>query len=119
MMSANNITQIAKLLSQAGSAHHHFERTVLKGVYDQEWPAWYADYVITHGLGELLPAPVTVEQLGRFLADNYELYKREDSSKLGWADYTAQQISENFGSAETHREGAETHRELKNLCTPL
>lgn len=91
--------QIANLLSQAGSAHHHFEQTVLKGVYDQEWPAWYADYVIQHGLGELLPSPVTVEQLGQFLADNYELYKRENS-KLGWADYTAQQISENFGNTE-------------------
>ncbi|MBE7555460.1 MAG: hypothetical protein HS126_30790 [Anaerolineales bacterium] len=91
-MSANNITQIAMLLSQAGSAHHHFEQTALKGVYDQEWPAWYADYAIQHSLGELLPTPVTVEQLGRFLAENYEVYQQENS-KLGWADYTAQQIA--------------------------
>jgi hypothetical protein len=86
------ITKIANLLSQAGSAHHHFEQTVLKGIYDQEWPAWYADHVIQHGLGELLPGPVTVEQLSRFLSENYEVYKRENS-KLGWADYTAQQIA--------------------------
>jgi hypothetical protein len=82
-----SITKIANLLSQAGSAHHHFEQTVLKGVYDQEWPTWYADYVTGHGLGELLTRPVTVEQLGRFLAEN---------SKLGWADYTAQQIAANW-----------------------
>jgi hypothetical protein len=98
-MSANQVVQIAKLLSEAGSAHHHFEQTVLKGVYDQEWPAWYADYVIQHGLGELLASPVTVEQLSRFLAENYELYKKENS-KLGWADYTAQQIAQHW------REGA-------------
>jgi hypothetical protein len=91
-MSTDNITQIASLLSQAGSAHHHFEQSVLKGVYDQEWPAWYADYVIQRGLGELLPAPVTVESLAQFLTKNYEVYKRENS-KLNWADYTAQQIA--------------------------
>lgn len=91
-MNTNKITQITALLSQAGSAHHHFEQTVLKGVYDQEWPAWYADYVIQHGLGELLSTPVTVEPLAQFLAEDYEVYKRENS-KLDWADYTAQQIA--------------------------
>lgn len=95
-MDINNITQIAMLLSQAGSAHHHFEQTALKGVYDQEWPAWYVDYAIQHGLGELLPTPVTVERLSRFLAENYEVYKRENS-KLGWADYTAQEIAAQWG----------------------
>ncbi|MFN8456590.1 MAG: hypothetical protein U0401_18300 [Anaerolineae bacterium] len=94
-MSLNSVTAIANLLSQAGSAHHHFEQTVLKGVYDQDWPAWYADYVIAHDLGELLPAPITAEQLGRFLATNYEIYKQE-GSKLGWADYTAHQIATHF-----------------------
>jgi hypothetical protein len=91
-MRQETVTKIANLLSQASSAHHHFEQTILKGVYDQEWPAWYAHYVIVHGLEELLPTPVTVEQLGRFLAENYEVYKRENS-KQGWADYTAQQIA--------------------------
>lgn len=91
-MNAPNVTQITHLLVQAGSAHHHFEQTVLKGVYDQEWPAWYADYVIQHGLAELLSTPVTVEQLTHFLAENYEVYKQENSG-LGWAEYTAAQIA--------------------------
>lgn len=94
-MTQEIITKIANLLSQAGSAHHHFEQTVLKGIYDQEWPAWYSEYVVQHGLGELLPTPVTVEQLGRFLAENYELYQRENS-KQNWADFTAQQIAANW-----------------------
>lgn len=98
-MSTNTITQIAHLLSQAGSAHHHFEQTVLNGVYDQEWPAWYADYVIKHGLKELLPTPITVEQLARFFAENYEVYKRENS-KQSWTDYTAQQINQIFRNTE-------------------
>jgi hypothetical protein len=96
-MDGYEVNQIASLLSQAGSAHHQFEQTVLKGVYDQEWPAWYAEYVIAHGLNDLLPNPVTIEQLSRFLAENYEVYKKENS-KLGWADYTAQQIATNWSN---------------------
>jgi hypothetical protein len=92
-MNPNTVNQVTQLLSQAGSAHHVFEQSVLKGVYDQEWPTWYAQYVIEHGFNDLLGQPLTVEHLGRFLAENYELYKRENS-KLGWADYTAQQIVE-------------------------
>jgi hypothetical protein len=94
-MNTNQVIQIATLLSQAGSAHHHFEQTILKGIYDQEWPAWYADYLVQHGLAEMLSTPVAVELLSHFLAENYELYKRENS-KLGWADYTAQQLVERW-----------------------
>jgi len=43
----------------------------------------------------LLIRPVTVEQLGLFFAENYEVYKKENS-KQGWADYTAQQIAANW-----------------------
>jgi hypothetical protein len=91
-MSQETITKITELLSQAGSAHHHFEQTVLNGVYDQEWPAWYADYVITHGLAPLLPTPLTADQLGQILAENYEHYQKENP-KQGWAEFTAQQIA--------------------------
>ncbi|MFN8456324.1 MAG: hypothetical protein U0401_16925 [Anaerolineae bacterium] len=90
-MNPNAVNQIAQLLSQAGSAHHVFEQTVLKGVYDQEWPHWYAEYVVEHGLGQLLEREVTVEQVSRFFTENYEVYKKENSV-LGWADYTAQHM---------------------------
>jgi hypothetical protein len=103
LMTQEIVTKIANLLSQAGSAHHHFEQTVLKGVYDQEWPAWYARYVIAYGLEELLSTTVPVEQLSQFLAENYELYKRENSP-LGWADYTARQINKNFRNTENAEE---------------
>ncbi len=90
-MSSNSVNEIAQLLSQAGSAHHVFEQTVLKGVYDQEWPRWYAEYVVEHGLSHLLEREVTVEQVSRFFTESYEVYKKENS-QVGWADYTAQQM---------------------------
>jgi hypothetical protein len=94
-MNANAVTQIARLLSQAGSAHHHYEQTILKGVYDQAWPEWYANYIIEHGLPSLLTQSVTAGQISRFLAESYEIYQQENS-KQDWADYTAQQLVEKF-----------------------
>ena len=94
-MSQNNVTNITILLSQAGAAHHTYEQTVLKGVYDQEWPAWYADYVIEHGLGTLLNKEMTVEQLSRFLSESYEAYQQEHS-RQDWAAYTAEKMVMSF-----------------------
>ncbi|MCG3211223.1 MAG: hypothetical protein FOGNACKC_04862 [Anaerolineae bacterium] len=94
-MNPNAVTQIARLLSQAGSAHHQYEQTILKGVYDQEWPAWYANYVIEHGLANLLNQEVTAGQISQFFIESYQIYRKEGSN-LGWVDYTAQQLVEKF-----------------------
>lgn len=90
-----NQQKISHLLSQAGSAHHVFEQTVLKGVYDQDWPAWYANYVIEHGLSDRLGRAVTVELLARFLSDTNDLYEQTDK-RQSWADFTAAKIAEKF-----------------------
>jgi hypothetical protein len=87
--------KISALLSKAGSAHHDYEQTVLKGVYDQEWPTWYANYVIQNGLCELLNQAVTVEQISQFFSMRNEDYKREHPSQ-NWADYTAKKMTEDF-----------------------
>jgi hypothetical protein len=94
-MSEVTTKQITNLLSMAGSAHHIFEQTVLQGVYDQDWPAWYANYIIESGLNDLLSQRLTVEQLGPFLYDINERYKAEKSA-LSWANYTAGKITENW-----------------------
>ena len=33
-------------LTAAGAAHHEFEQNFLKGVRDEQWPGWYAAYVL-------------------------------------------------------------------------
>jgi hypothetical protein len=96
-MSQTMTLKISALLSQAGSAHHQYEQTVLKGVYDQDWPTWYADYAIKNGLVELLNQAVTVEQISQFFRQRNEDYKRENPSQ-NWADYTAKKMTEDFSS---------------------
>ncbi len=86
---------ISQLLSQAGEAHQDYEQTVLHGVYDEEWPAWYADHVIELGLNVYLQMPVTVAQLGPFLTASNQRYEQTDKS-VTWSDFTAADIVEYF-----------------------
>jgi hypothetical protein len=82
---------IAALLSQTGSAHGVYEERELNGVYDQNWPDWYAAYLLQHGIGDLLNASITVESLSRLLKQYDQDYKRERPS-VGWPDFYAQRL---------------------------
>lgn len=33
------------LLKRAAAAHHMYEQGELKGVYDKDWPQWYAEHM--------------------------------------------------------------------------
>jgi hypothetical protein len=82
------------LLVQAEEAHGAFETTELKGVYDEEWPRWYAAYAIEHGIGALLGHAVTTDQLAQFLArTSFELKQTEPVPSEPWAAYTARRIT--------------------------
>jgi hypothetical protein len=39
-------SDLAEVLSAAGSAHHEYEQTALKGVRDELWAGFYAAYVL-------------------------------------------------------------------------
>ncbi|MCM1981228.1 hypothetical protein [Lyngbya confervoides] len=78
-------------LTQAGQAHHHYEQTTLKGVYDADWPTWYAQYLLEHGLNSCLATPLTLAQLSQFLKDSYQHYQSVGGQQ-SWADYTANQL---------------------------
>ena len=85
---------IDALLVETGEAHGRFEKTALQGVYDQEWPRWYAAYAVERGIGALLGHPVTTEQLAVFLASsNRDLEQIEPELREPWATYTARRIA--------------------------
>lgn len=49
---AQSTTEIlADALNRAAAAHGIYEAEVLGGVYDTEWPQWYAEHM-THTLAE-------------------------------------------------------------------
>ncbi len=83
---------ISELLSRAGAAHHTYEQTVLQGAYDPEWPTWYAEYAIEHGLNELLPRAMTVSELSQFLIESNQRYEQSGKVQV-WADFTAADLA--------------------------
>jgi hypothetical protein len=92
---AQQIEQIADLLSRAGAAHHTFEQNELGGVYDADWPAWYADWVLQNGLNDLLGNDLDVNTLGPLLAEINNTHQQADTD-LSWAQFTAQVLAETY-----------------------
>ena len=52
---------VAALLREAETAHGAYETNDLAGVYDEAWPAWYAAYLIEHGLSDHLPGAESLD----------------------------------------------------------
>lgn len=91
---AADIEALTALLAQTGEAHGAFEETELNGVYDQEWPRWYAAYAVDHGIGALVGHDITADDLARFLASsNADLERIEAASREPWATYAARRIA--------------------------
>lgn len=92
-MTATPEAEVAALLRQAEAAHGEYETTVLGGVYDEDWPRWYAAYLLEHGLPEHLSntgradAGALAVTLKR-LADDYE---RERPAEP-WPDVYARRL---------------------------
>ena len=90
----DRVDSLDALLVRAGQAHGVYEETELQGVYDQEWPRWYAEYAVEHGLREIVGHPVTVDELAAFLANsNAEFERIEPKPTESWSGYTARRIA--------------------------
>jgi hypothetical protein len=93
-MTDDRVESVSALLAETEAAHGVYETAELKGVYDKEWPRWYAAYAIEHGIGEAVGHAVTVEQLARFLGTTFGEFKAaEPEPTETWADYTARRIA--------------------------
>jgi hypothetical protein len=90
-------TAVAAILRETEAAHGAYETHDLGGVFDEEWPAWYAAYLLDHGLGDHLPGAegldiTTLTALLTRLAADYE--RAEQTSP--WPDVYAQGIVTGF-----------------------
>ena len=90
----HRIEAVSALLSEAEAAHGVFETVELKGVYDQDWPRWYATYVVEHGIADLLGHAVTEDRLAAFLAGTFDEFKgAEPKPTESWAAWTARRVT--------------------------
>ena len=93
-MNEDRAASIERLLIGAEAAHAEYEATKLNGVYDQEWPAWYARHAVDHGLGEILGRPVDAEELGAFFTRTWDEVRQADSKPVEpWSTWMARRIA--------------------------
>lgn len=92
-MAANTITALTELLERTEAAHGVYETTALDGVYDEAWAAWYAAFLIEHGIAATLGHAIEPARLAMFLADSFaDLRALDPPSTEPWAAYTAKRI---------------------------
>ena len=72
-------SELAAALKAAGSAHHEYEQTVLNGVFDEQWPMFYAAFVLGR-IGEFTTPSALTSWLIEVPADDV------------WADMAAKHV---------------------------
>ena len=94
-MEVDRADAVRDLLLEAERAHATYESLDLGGVRDQEWARWYGEFVLEHGLEDVLGHRIPLDQVGPFLASAFvEFEQQEPKSADGWAGHVARRIVE-------------------------
>ena len=93
-MTTDRIAALEALLAETEAAHGAYETTELNGVYDQEWPRWYAAYAVEHGIGEIVGHSVRVDDLAaRLTASWSELRRTDPKPSEPWTTFIARRLA--------------------------
>ena len=81
-------TPLADLLWRTQSAHHEHQVNDLGGKYNEDWPQWYAEFLIDNGIADFLASPPKQAKLAGFLKQSYEAFEA-GGSPGDWASFMA------------------------------
>jgi len=94
MTDERSIRAIEELLAETEAAHGAYEAAELNGVYDEQWPVWYAAYAVDHGIGEMLGRDVTADELAQRLESAWADFQAADPHpEEGWGVFIARRIA--------------------------
>ena len=94
-VTADRIGALESLLVEAEAAHGVYEMTELNGVYDQEWPRWYAGYAVEHGIDAVLGRPMSADELADALTSARDEFQQTDPRPTEpWTRYIARRLAE-------------------------
>jgi len=83
--------KLIEILRKASTAHGDYEVNILNGVYDDNWPAWYAAYVVgVLGIEIIKPAKLT-----RLFLEAHSAHQ-EQNPKVDWPTFYADYIINNL-----------------------
>jgi hypothetical protein len=89
----DRVRSLEALLTAAGEAHSAFERDALGGVYDEDWPAWYARWAVDHGFGSAFGREVPADGLAAYFTRTWDEIRRADPKPAEpWATIMARRI---------------------------
>ena len=89
---------VEQLLAATEAAHGVYEADQLGGVYDQEWPRWYAAYAVEHGFGDLVGHDVTAADLADLLTRAWgELSALDPRPDEPWTSWIARWLLQELG----------------------
>jgi hypothetical protein len=87
------LKQITRLLERAHEQHAEYEASALNGQYDEQWPDWYAAWLIGQGINDFLNIDLQTPELTTLLIDITEQHK-QSGDESSWYAYTAAQLIE-------------------------
>jgi len=86
-----NKEKLIETLRRAGSVHGDYETNILNGAYDNNWPVWYAAYVVgVLGMEAIKPAKLT-----KLLIEAYEKHQKQNLD-ADWPTFYADYIINNL-----------------------
>lgn len=93
-MDADRAETIEALLIRAEDAHGRYEAEQLHGVYDQEWPRWYAEFIVDHGGADVLAPGTDAAALGAFLGRAFADFEQLSVEPAEpWHSYVARRLA--------------------------
>jgi hypothetical protein len=86
-------TALADLLRRAQSAHHEHQVNDLGGKHSEDWPQWYAQFLIDNGMVDFVAGKPKQADLASFLKRSYESFEAA-ASKGDWVNLVAGELLE-------------------------
>jgi hypothetical protein len=93
-MTTDRIAALEALLAESEAAHGVYETIELNGVYDEEWPRWYAAYAVEHGIGAIVGREPSVDDLATLLSASWsELQQTDPGPSEPWTAFIARRLA--------------------------
>ncbi len=90
-MVAEGLAKLAELLRRTQAAHHDFEIVELEGKFDEQWPSWYAQFLIDNHISQLLGHEPAMDVLNAFLEHTSKEFQA-GGGHGDWAAFTARRM---------------------------
>lgn len=103
-MADQNQIALADLLRRTQSAHHEHQENDLGGKTNEDWPQWYAQFLIENGIADFISKKPKQADLSSFLKQSYERFEA-NAGKGDWGNFVAGEILD--------------HEDLKSPSAPV